>query len=265
MAEHTLYAQPRVVTDVSDCYFYHTMDVPGYGRVEGPWDLRGKEAQYLGGVALKGKRVLELGTASGYLCFYMEGQGAQVVAYDLSPDQEWDMVPYSRLSDAQYRTMVNARKEHIRRLNNGFWLAHRANQSQAKVVYGSVYEVPDGIGEVDVSVFGSLVIHLRDPLLALQKAARLTRETVVVTDFCPSLLRFFDRVARSLGRGLPLIAFTPNYMTCEPTEAWWFPAPSFVGRVLGMLGFESSRISYSTYQCQRKGRKLFTVVAYRAR
>ena len=35
-----VYAPPRTVTDLNDCYFYHTMDVPGVGRVTGEWDLR---------------------------------------------------------------------------------------------------------------------------------------------------------------------------------------------------------------------------------
>ncbi|MBV9971725.1 MAG: hypothetical protein JO135_00155, partial [Candidatus Eremiobacteraeota bacterium] len=34
------YAEPRTVTNLSDCYFYHTMEIPGYGLVEGQWDLR---------------------------------------------------------------------------------------------------------------------------------------------------------------------------------------------------------------------------------
>lgn len=59
------------------------MDIPGYGGVEGEWDLRKGVKEYLGNVDFKGKRVLEIGTASGFLCFYMEGQGAEVVAYDL--------------------------------------------------------------------------------------------------------------------------------------------------------------------------------------
>jgi len=71
-----IWAQPRDITDLEDCYFYHTMDIPGFGTVEGEWDLRGKERAYLGNVELAGKRVLELGTASGHLCFSMEKMGS---------------------------------------------------------------------------------------------------------------------------------------------------------------------------------------------
>ena len=78
-----IYAQPQNIKNVDGCYFYHTMDIPGYGTVYGEWDLRGRESSYLGNVRFKGKSVLEIGTASGHLCFYMEKQGAEVVAYDL--------------------------------------------------------------------------------------------------------------------------------------------------------------------------------------
>ena len=88
----SVYAEPRTVTDLEECYFYHSMEIPGYGLVEGPWDLRGGVDDYLGGVDLRDKRVLEIGTASGFLCFTMEGRGAEVVASDLSDDHSWDVI-----------------------------------------------------------------------------------------------------------------------------------------------------------------------------
>src|SRR5262249_47749227 len=101
------------VTSLDDCYFYHTMELPGHGLVRGEWDLRGREAAYLGHVPLAGRRVLEVGTASGHLCFAMEKSGADVVAYDLSEHDEWDIVPYAGLDVARH---VRERQEHIRRL-----------------------------------------------------------------------------------------------------------------------------------------------------
>jgi hypothetical protein len=41
-----IFATPRQIADLRDCYFYHEMDLPGYGHVEGEWDLRGKEQEY---------------------------------------------------------------------------------------------------------------------------------------------------------------------------------------------------------------------------
>ena len=67
-----LYASPRNVQNLSDCFFYHTMELPGIGVVEGQWDLRGRLDDYLGGVPLVGRRVLDVGSASGFLSFEME-------------------------------------------------------------------------------------------------------------------------------------------------------------------------------------------------
>jgi SAM-dependent methyltransferase len=265
MSGPTVYLQPWIVNDIRECYFYHTMDVPGYGEVKGEWDLRGREAQYLGNVFLKGKRVLEVGTASGFLCFYMEKQGAQVVAYDLSQDQDWDMVPFSRIDEERARQMIRQRKEHVRRINNGYWLAHRANRSQARVVYGTAYEIPREIGDVDISIFGSVLLHLRDPFLALQSAAALTRETIVVSDRSSKRVRYFERVARKLGVRLPIMAFWPDYRTCEPHETWWRLSPSLVESFLCVLGFEETRVSYSTYQHKLGKVEGYTVVAHRTR
>ena len=52
------FQEPRDVHGLEDCYFYHTLDLPGYGHVQGEWDLRGRFDDYIGGVDLRGKTVL---------------------------------------------------------------------------------------------------------------------------------------------------------------------------------------------------------------
>ena len=58
----SLFAEPRFVDDLSTCFFYHTMDVPGYGLQSEPWDLRGKFREYIGHVDVRDKRVLDIGS-----------------------------------------------------------------------------------------------------------------------------------------------------------------------------------------------------------
>ena len=72
-----IFAAPLKVEDPADCYFYHTMEVPGHGLMTGEWDLRGAVDDYLGKVAFAGQRVLEIGPASGFLTFEMENRGAE--------------------------------------------------------------------------------------------------------------------------------------------------------------------------------------------
>lgn len=253
------WARPRNVTALEECYFYHTMDIPNYGVVRGEWDLRGREAAYLGNVNLRGKRVLELGTASGHLCFTMEGMGAEVVAYDLSDQQEWDIVPFSGYD---LTSQIAERKNHIRRLNNGFWLAHQAYKSSAKMMHGTVYDIPDDIGEFDVCTFGSILLHLRDPFLALQRATAHVKETIIVTDVAPRFRSTILSVAEVLTGG-KLIRFLPNAKKCTPTESWWHLTPGLVSEFLHILGFAETRVSYHRQIFQDKELKLYTVVGRR--
>jgi hypothetical protein len=279
-SKNSIYARKRQVKNLKDCYFYHKMNIPGIGIVGGEWDLRNKESQYLGGVNFKKKRVLEIGTADGFLCFFMEKKGAEVVAYDLSDNQEWDMVPFAQYD---YKKQIQVVQKKIRKLNNAFWYAHKAYRSKAKMVYGSVYKIPKQIGLVDISTFGSVLLHLRDPFLAIQKASELTKETIIVTDLMPDHLNFYQgsllryyimSLKKRLGFSIkvsdnsivPYMTFEPNCKSLSSKDAWWRFSPGIIIRFLGVLGFEKNRVQYdySSFKYQDGiPRPFFTVVANR--
>jgi len=262
MTDPGLFATPQVITSTRECAFYHTMDIPGYGEVKGYWDLRPNVRRYLGEVDLKGKRVLEVGTASGYLCFFMEGQGAELIAFDLSDEQQADIIPYARHA---WRTRAADHKAYMRHIRNGFWFAYRAFQSRAKVLHGTAYAIPETIGPVDVAVFAAILLHLRDPFLALQNALRLTRETVIVTEALEDsrTARLLRKLSRRHERTDRLI-FVPNAATGEPPATWWLLRPGVVMRFLAVLGFEKTDVTYHL-QKQEGGKNVpfFTVVGRR--
>lgn len=258
VTEETVFARPWVVESLDECEFYHTMDLPRYGTVQGQWDLRVGLGEYLGRVDFRAKRVLDVGTASGCLAFWMERAGAEVVGYDISDAFDWDVVPFDGLDvDAEQST----RKKHIARLNNSFWLAHRALRSSVQVAYGSVYAIPETIGRFDVAVLGSILLHLRDPFRALEQALRLTRETVVVTDALPRRSLLVPAVARWFG---PCAEFLPNGATRTPTDSWWRLTPALVVRMLGVLGFGNTRVTLHSQLFKGRPQRLFTVVGQRA-
>ena len=58
-----------------DYHFYHAIDLPGIGEMPGEWDLRHAPDEYLGNVVVTNKRVLDMGTANGFLSFHMESKG----------------------------------------------------------------------------------------------------------------------------------------------------------------------------------------------
>lgn len=271
-----IYAPPRTVGGIADCYFYHSMDIPGHGEVTGEWDLRGDEFRYLGGVDLAGRRVLELGAASGFLTTYMEKQGADVVAYDLSEEHPWDVVPFAGTDVDRYDQI---RREHLRKLNNGFWLNHAAQGLSAKLVHGTVYTVPAEIGQVDVATFASILLHLRDPFLALQTSLRLVRDTVIVTDVYPAseyhlVADVVDAPDPEPGITTPLpveshgqakASFLPQHWDHAYSDTWWHLSPELIRRYVGVLGFEKTEITYHHAFAGGRRTLLYTVVGHRTR
>jgi len=275
MSNDGVYAQPRYVTDIGECSFYHVTDIPEHGVVGFGWDLRGGEEKYLGGIHFRGKCVLELGTSSGFLCRYMESKGADVVGYDLSEEHTWDIVPYSQVDLRDYLLEL---KNYLRLQSNAWWFAHRVFESTAKVVYGNVYSIPEQIGMVDISTFGSLLLHVRDPFLALQNALRLTRESVIITDVYPEQPNWHPSVKKkgqNKAQG-PVMRFVPNFRAATPSNSstWWALYPELLVEFLGVLGFEETEVSFHFQKFVadpglKKQRvrlvKLFTIVGTRTR
>lgn len=289
-----LFAPPREITSLEECWFYHTIDLPGFGVIPGQWDLRGGVDDYLGRVPLAGKRVLELGTASGFLCFEMEKRGADVVAFDLAPGSFPDLIPFAAF--AEFGKVLADQVQIYERLRNSYWLAHRALGSQARVVYGNLYELPAGIGPVDVATFGCILLHLRDPFLALANAARFVTETMIVTDVIhtdwtseqitgsapvvtpaapASMKENLKRLFRAPepiappAAAMPPAAMTFLFDPADPSthtqmNSWWQFTPALVTRMLSVLGFADASVTTHTQRYENGHQaRMYTVVAKR--
>src|SRR4051812_5549789 len=88
-------ASPRFVDSLNDCFFYHTMDLPEFGAVPGQWDLRDRFDDYVSGLSVTGKSVLDVGTATGFLSFESEKRGAsRVVSFDLGDARQQMFIPF---------------------------------------------------------------------------------------------------------------------------------------------------------------------------
>lgn len=235
------YAEPIDVRDAADCRFYHSMDIPRHGEVVGQWDLRAVAGAYLGNVAFDGKRVLDVGAASGFLTFEMEKRGGEVVSFDIGDARDWNLVPYADRA-AQRDTDLDHYVEWNRQLRNGYWFAHRHLGSNAKAFYGDVYDLPAWLGTFDVVFLGMILGHLRDPFRALESAARRCAETIVVCNQVPD-----D------GRGEPFASFMPTLENRVP-DAWWALSLPCLQNMLAVLGFEVARTVRSKAQCVLPGR-----------
>ena len=133
---------------------------------------------------------------------------------------------------------------------------HEAKGSSARVVNGVVYDIPAAIGPVDVSVFGSILLHLRDPFRALEAAARITTQTMVVADISP-----FGKILSGLlkyARFMPK-ADDPRHIS----DGWFRLSPLLVKDWLHILGFPDATISWSQVPYGERMIPIYTIVAHR--
>jgi tRNA (mo5U34)-methyltransferase len=144
--------------------WYHTLELPGH-TTSGMFDMRPYVPIYGLPDSLAGKRVLEIGTWDGFWAFEFERRGAaEVIAIDLDDERELDWPPRRRTPDP---SLVRGA---------GFRLAREMLESKVERVVRSVYHaVPEDLGTFDLVFCGSVILHLRDQLLALERIANLVK------------------------------------------------------------------------------------------
>lgn len=151
----------RLVQQALNQGWYHTIDLGDGVATPGSVDLRRPAAELLP-ADLSGKRALDVGTFDGFYAFELERRGAEVVATDLDrfDEAEWPPPARDRLAAEAGDTGPGER----------FYLAHEILESRVRRVTTSIYDISaERIGgTVDFAILGALLIHLRDPVGALE-------------------------------------------------------------------------------------------------
>ena len=231
-----LLAPPRFVDRLEDCFFYHAMELPGFGLVPAHWDLRGRFEEYIGGVEVAGKSVLDVGAATGFLSFEAEKRGAaRVLSFDMSDARQQTFLPFK--DKLYYRDRERWAQQYgaeIERWKNAYWLCHRLLESKAEAYYGNIYELPAELGQFDIAIVGSVLEHLNDQITALASIARRTKETIVIVS---PLLQTDERIAR-----FESLASNP-----DADFTWWTYSLGVYAEVFAMLGFRIASVSHAKY------------------
>src|SRR4051812_48749211 len=157
--------------------WYHTLELAPGVVTAGWFDTRKVVSELPFPSSLAGKRCLDVATFDGFWAFEMERRGAdEVVAIDLLDPSAADW-PIN--STAAVKEAIGQRKEGGR----GFDIAHELLGSSVERVEMSVYDLdPAVVGEFDFVYVGSLLIHLRDPVRALERVRSCCRGTLLLVD-----------------------------------------------------------------------------------
>ncbi len=210
---------------VADVDWYHSIELPDGSVTPGSFDLRPSTSVVPLPRSLAGMRCLDVGTWDGFWAFEMERRGAaEVVAIDIDDPDGWDWPPRERLSTRRGGLAWLAAHK---RAGAGFDLAARALGSRARRVDRSVYDLdPEVDGRFDLVFLGSLLLHLRDPVLALDRVRAVCGGQAVIADTVeaiPSLLRPRTPTARLEALDRPW---------------WWLPNRAGLHRMVESAGFE---------------------------
>ncbi|MDQ3571650.1 MAG: hypothetical protein M3383_02175 [Actinomycetota bacterium] len=199
---------------LDDFGWYHTQELAPGLVTPGFFDLRPYVDRYGLPADLTGLRALDVGTFEGFWAFELERRGADVVALDLDWTQQMDWPPRARPRSNEPR-------------GEGFRLAKAALGSGVERRGMTIYEAtPEALGgRFDLVFMGSVTIHLRDPMLALERLAAL----------CGGDFIFADEYSRRL-RWLPIAA--AEFRGEAPWMTWWRPAIRTWLSMIRCAGFE---------------------------
>jgi tRNA (mo5U34)-methyltransferase len=180
---------------------------------------------------VRGKRCLDIGTYDGFYAFEMERRGAaEVVAVDVEDHEEWDWPADARAGGplAQRDPGMSGPPK-----GAGFRLVADLIGSKVDWRVCNIYDLdPATIGTFDVVVCGSLLLHLRDPIRALEAVRSVTDGVFLSSEQIELWLSVF-------GRGRPLLRLNGSGGDCQ-----WFNANAAGHRrMLYAAGFEVERMS----------------------
>ncbi len=208
--------------------WYHSIEVAPGVVTPGWFDLR-PTVDRLPWPDVRGKRCLDVGTSDGFLAFELERRGAaEVVAVDIGGHEDWDWEPGMSSIGPEYLRNVEGPE-----MGNGFRVAHELLASAVVPQCISVYDLsPETVGEFDVVVCGSLLLHLRDPLLALAAIRSVCRGQFLCTNQV-------DLGRSLLYRRRPLIRLDGT----SGITQWWIPNAAGHRQMVRASGFTIERDS----------------------
>jgi len=238
-ADHTREAPPDEVPDGAESLarqvaahsWYHTLELPHGVVTDGAYDHRPLVPSYGIPADLGGQRVLDVASADGFWAFEFERRGAAVTALEIETTAQVDLPGPMRARAAELGLTEP--------ITEGFALARRVLKSSVEPLFGTIYDLdPERLGMFDLVHTGDVLVHLRDPIAALEQLRRVTRGHALLSDvYDPALPSEAGEAARYLGGG---------------NAAWWRPALGTLVQMVADAGFSDVEV-VTTYSLAARG------------
>ena len=217
--------------------WYHTLELAPGVVTPGWFDTR-EVAKRFPFPDLHGRRCLDVGTFDGFWAFEMESRGAaDVTSIDIIDPTQWDW-PWG--SDDNVLDAIAERKGS----GDGFMIAKEARGSSVSRVECNVYDLDPAVhGTFDFVYVGSILLHLRDPVRAVER----------IRSVCSGAALFVDAIDVRLTAMLPRRAVAGLDGLGRPW--WWKPNLAGLVRMVEAGGFESARKPMTVHMPPGRGQE----------
>lgn len=220
--------------EIANHPWYHTIELPDGSVTPGRFDHRELVPHYGLPATLAGRRALDVGSGDGFWAFELERRGAEVTSLDIETFADVDLPPTLHGIFAEHPVDLSFRR--------GLEIARGRLGSRLKLINHSVYDLDPGeVGTFDFVHAGDILLHLRDPALALQRLRGVTSGEVLLADQ-------FDPDLDALGAGPGLTRYFGGW----DDVTWWTPSLSTLAQMVVDAGFNEVRV-LTTYSLEDLG------------
>lgn len=236
--------------DVSRFHWYHTIDLGDGLITPGLYDYRETLSAFPFPADMRGMRVLDVGSASGFFAFEFERRGALVTSVELPSLRDLDRFPgqdvenslrkIERMIYPDSTNLGDLRRRDSERdlyrclLEGPFRFCQERLGSKVERCYSTIYDLtrentgaPEGF---DLVFCGDVLVHTLYPLKALAALAGVCKGTLVFAQMLPEG-----------PQEPPAMIYTGGADPAEDHVSWWLPNESCLIQMLSKLGFAQVR------------------------
>jgi tRNA (mo5U34)-methyltransferase len=229
--------------EAGDYYWYHTVELPHGLVTPGQYDFRRSLRSFPFPQDMRGMRVLDVGSATGFFAFEFEKRGASVVSVELPSLYAVDRFPGQDIEQiiAKIEKMMGPRagggaeekqsadQLYQRLLGGPFDFCRRLLGSQVARCYSTVYDLsPANLGaeEFDLVFMGDILLHTLHPLQAMAAVAPLCKGELIIAQVMPEA-----------ADGRPVMHYMGGDSLGSDEVSWWWPNQPCLEQLLKKLGF----------------------------
>jgi tRNA (mo5U34)-methyltransferase len=225
--------------DPSRFYWYHAVDLGNGLITPGIYDFRFHLDCFGFPADMRGLRVLDAGSATGFFAFEFERRGAHAVSVEVPSLDALDRFPGQTLEQSirKIERMMGGSRGYSAEqlyeflLTGPFEFCRNALGSRVERCFSSIYALSAAnLGTFDLIFLGDVLLHTRNPLEALAAIAPLCKNRLILSQVMPGA-----------PGDAPSMAWVGGEDPVADEICWWLPNQACLIQILKKLGFRDVR------------------------